>query len=116
VGDGGRGSERQLWQYGHRSMMPNSAGNPWPYCHDAAEAPAPHPRLELSTTVDAIPEIPEESVRSHRNSLSARSTLTLVIRYLTRGRRSRPPLPSEHEQWSPATPRSRQTISLRHAG
>ena len=41
-----------------RSMMPNAARSPWPYCHNAAEAPARHPRHELSTTVESIPEIP----------------------------------------------------------
>jgi len=54
AGGGRRGS------YGNtaiRSMRPNAARSLWQYCHNAAEAPARHPRLELSTTVDPIPEI-----------------------------------------------------------
>src|SRR5438105_3093081 len=31
-----------------RSMRPNAARSLWQYCHNAAEAPARHPRLELS--------------------------------------------------------------------
>src|SRR5207237_5480422 len=45
AGGGRRGS------YGNtaiRSRMPNAARSLWQYCHNAAEAPAHHPRLELS--------------------------------------------------------------------
>src|SRR5438105_8795113 len=38
-----------------RSRRPNAARSLWQYCHNAPEAPARHPRLELSTTVDPIP-------------------------------------------------------------
>src|SRR5205085_3782667 len=46
AGGGRRGS------YGNtaiRSRRPTAARSPWQYCHNAAEAPAHHPRLELST-------------------------------------------------------------------
>src|SRR5438105_5501760 len=49
AGGGRRGSygNTAMW-----SMRPNAARSLWQYCHNAPEAPARHPRLELSTTVD----------------------------------------------------------------
>jgi hypothetical protein len=58
VGDCGRGPEGQLWPYCLRLTMPNAARSPWQSGHNAPEAPARHPRLELSTTVAPMPEIP----------------------------------------------------------
>ena len=73
VGDGGRGPEGQLWQYCHAVEDAAATRSLWQYCHNAPEAPARHPRLELSTTVDPIPEIPGRTLFLEETSEAASS-------------------------------------------
>src|SRR5205085_1674971 len=60
VGDGGRGPEGSYGNTAIRSTRPNAARSPWQYCHNAAAAPARHPKLELSTPLIRFPKFPEE--------------------------------------------------------